>query len=108
MQRSLLRLIPLVLTATISFAQSEYNERALAAKKRFMEREHEAISEPFIGVRTSEGLQPNLFKIEATGESTAAIATAGNAFLKSLTPAQLAPPPVRLRRPRVAPLVQRG
>jgi hypothetical protein len=89
MQRSLLRLIPLVLTATISFAQSEYNERALAAKKRFMEREHEAISEPFIGVRTSEGLQPNLFKIEATGESTAAIATAGKAFLKSLTPAQL-------------------
>ena len=82
-------LVLTALLATFSFAQTEYNAQALAVKKRFMEREHDAISEPFVGVRTSEGLQRDLFKIEATGESTAAIAAAGEAFLKSLTPAQL-------------------
>lgn len=89
----MLRLTPAVTLslalATTLVAQTEYDARTLALKKRFMEREHDAISEPFVGVRTSEGLQPDLFKIEATGESTAAIAAAGDAFLKSLTPAQL-------------------
>lgn len=89
MPRPLPRLILVVLTTTISFAQTEYNAQTLAVKKRFMEREHDAISEPFVGVRTSEGIPSDLFKIEATGESTAAIAAAAETFLKSLTPAQL-------------------
>ncbi len=79
----------LIIATTFTQAQTAYNNAALGAKKRFTDREITAITEPFVGVRTSEGIQSNLFSIKPTGESTVDIVEAGDAFLKSLTNAQL-------------------
>lgn len=78
-----------LITATLASAQSAYDPGMLNTKKRFTERELQAITDPFVGVRTAEGIQSDLFKIEATGESTVAIVDAADGFLKSLTAAQL-------------------
>mgnify|MGYP001564401414 CR=1 FL=1 len=82
-------LVLLIIATTFTQAQTAYNNAALGAKKRFTDREITAITEPFVGVRTSEGIQSNLFSIKPTGESTVDIVEAGDAFLKSLTNAQL-------------------
>ena len=81
--------LAVIFTATFASAQTAYTNGALAAKKRFTDRELMAITEPYVGVRTAEGIQPGLFKITPTGESTAAIVAAADTFLKSLTSAQL-------------------
>ncbi len=89
MPRFLLPLALAVFGLVSASAQSEYNAGALAVKKRFADREYAAINEPFVGVRTSEGIEPDLFPIAATGVSTEAIVAAGEAFLNSLTSTQL-------------------
>lgn len=61
---------------------------ALNVKKNFAEAERKALNEEFIGVRTEEGLEPGLYKIEATGVSTAPVVAAADAFLATLTPIQ--------------------
>jgi len=35
---------------------TEYDERSLATKKHFADLEYEAINEPFVGVRTADGI----------------------------------------------------
>lgn len=74
--------------ATALCAATDYDERTLMTKKRFAERENQAVTEPFVGVRTGEGIQPRLFPVEATGRSTATIVEAAQAFLASLSQAQ--------------------
>jgi hypothetical protein len=69
-------------------AATEYDERGLATKKRFADREYAAINEPFVGVRTAEGIQDGLFPVQATGASTAAVVEAARVFIASLTQAQ--------------------
>ncbi|GAB5560356.1 MAG: DUF3500 domain-containing protein [Synoicihabitans sp.] len=89
MRRLLPLLAPALLITISAPAQTAYDNNALGVKKRFADRERAAISEPFEGVRTSEGVESGLFAIEPTGESTTAIVEAADAFLKALTPAQL-------------------
>ena len=55
--------LAVIFTATFASAQTAYTNGALAAKKRFTDRELMAITEPYVGVRTAEGIQPGLFKI---------------------------------------------
>lgn len=84
-----LALLTWTLTAASMLAQSAYAPRSLATKKRYMDRERAAVSEPFEGVRTSEGIEAGLFAIKSTGEDTTAIVTAADAFLATLSPQQL-------------------
>lgn len=60
----------------------------LPAKQQFAEREREAVSEEFVGLRTSAGIEAGLYTIEATGVSTGPIVDAATAFLASLEPSQ--------------------
>jgi len=82
-----LRLLPLL--ASVLSAQSSYDPGTLTTKKRFAEREQKALAEPFVGIRTSEGLAPDLFPLASTGVSTQPIVAAAQSFLASLDPAQL-------------------
>jgi hypothetical protein len=47
------------------------------------------LADPFTGIRTKSGIEPNLFGIRSTGVSTEPVREAADAFLASLTPAQL-------------------
>ena len=89
MRSFLPHLVILLSVATLSYAQTAYDSGTLGAKKRFTERELAAITEPYVGVKTADGIQPGLFKIEPTGVSTTVISAAAETFLKSLTGAQL-------------------
>ena len=55
---------------------------------RFAQAEARAIAEPFVGVRTGDGVQGGLFPIRSTGVSTKPVADAATAFLESLDPQQ--------------------
>jgi hypothetical protein len=61
---------------------------AAPAFAQFADRERAALAEPFRGVTTDGNVQPGLFRIEATGVSTAPVKAAAEAFLAGLTPAQ--------------------
>ena len=50
--------------------------------------ENSRLDEPFLGVTADGAIEPGLFRIEATGVSTAPIRDAAVAFLASLTPEQ--------------------
>lgn len=50
----------------------------------FADREKRALQEDFVGVRSSEGIQQGLYKIEATGVSTAPIVDAATTLISSL------------------------
>ncbi len=67
------------------FAQTEYSDRTLSAKRWFAENEISALNDKFIGVRTKAGKQQGLFPIKKTGVSTEPIITAAADFLKSLS-----------------------
>lgn len=47
--------------------------------------EAKGLAEPFIGIRTSKGIEPGLFTIRSTGVSTEPVRLAAEAFLQSLT-----------------------
>jgi len=55
---------------------------------RFADLEQRAIAEPFSGVTTGHGIEPDLFSVRATGVSTEPVADAARSFLDSLSEAQ--------------------
>ena len=57
--------------------------------KPFDRREVESLKEEFIGIKTSKGIEKDLFPITSTGISTLPIKIAGESFLKSLSNEQL-------------------
>ena len=59
-----------------------------AAIGQFADRERAFLAEPFKGLTAEGSVEPGLFKIEATGGSTAPVLEAANAFLASLTKEQ--------------------
>ncbi len=74
---------------TVAVAQSAYPENLLRQKTSFMRQGARALGEPFRGVATSAGIQSGLFEIKRTGASTDSVRRAADAFLASLTPADL-------------------
>lgn len=65
-----------------------FEDPQLALKTMFAGRQDTALAQPFVGVRTKEGLQTGLFPIRASGVSTDPMRTAAEAFLATLTTAQ--------------------
>ena len=55
---------------------------------RFAVRESEAIAQPFVGVRTTGGIETGLFSVSSTGVSTQPVLDAARVFLASLSDAQ--------------------
>lgn len=55
---------------------------------RFADLEQRAIAEPFVGVTTGGGIEPDLFSIHATGVSTQPVVDAALSFLDSLSESQ--------------------
>lgn len=82
--------VALTLTGCVVLAaESQYPENILALKKVLGDQQTKALTEPFVGVRTSRGIRPGLFPIQSTGVSTAPITNAAAAFLRTLAPSQL-------------------
>ncbi len=54
----------------------------------FERQEQKAIAQDFVGVRTSDGLEKNLYQIKATGVSTKPIADSAQAFITALSDEQ--------------------
>ena len=92
MPRSLRFTAPLAMIAcavSLSLSgQSDYNANQLRVKKFFADRQQQALDEPFVGIATSDGIQPGLFPIEATGVTTQPMVDAADTFLAALSPAQ--------------------
>jgi len=82
-------LLLLSLLASVLNAQSPYNPGTLAGKKRFADREQKALAEPFVGIRTTDGIEPGLFPLSSTGVSTQPIVDAAQSFLASLDSVQI-------------------
>lgn len=74
---------------SINGQQTDDSERMRNVRKFFKDIEDKAMAEEFVGVRTSKGLEENLFPIHSTGVSTTHITTAANNFLRSLDKEQL-------------------
>ena len=77
----------LLSSASFSFA-TDYSAGTLNSKERFGKRQVDALSEPFVGIRTSDGIQEGLYSIESTGVSTQPVVDAAQAFVNSLTKTQ--------------------
>lgn len=86
---ALFAVLAAVLSPSASLVADDYEEVPLPSKKRWTERSREAISEPFIGIRTSDGIQEDLFLVKPTGVSIQPVLDAATAFLQSLTKTQL-------------------
>lgn len=65
-----------------------YEEEQLALKARFAVQQDAAIAQPFVGLRTKDGVQSGLFPVKATGVSTEPMRLAADAFLATLTTPQ--------------------
>jgi hypothetical protein len=65
-----------------------YPPEILRFKAMFAQMEQVALSQPFTGIRTKDGVQPNLFSVRATGVSTEPVRAAAEAFLARLTKEQ--------------------
>jgi hypothetical protein len=57
-------------------------------KKMTADAEAKGLAEPFKGIRTAQGIEPNLFSIRSTGVSTEPVRKAAEAFLASLNAEQ--------------------
>jgi hypothetical protein len=68
---------------------SGYVAEQLAVKTMVSKDQEAAIAEPFVGVRTTKGIQAGLFPVRATGASTAPVTEAAQAFLATLRPDQM-------------------
>jgi hypothetical protein len=75
--------------AVVAYAQARLEPRLLTAKKNLAEQQQAALVVPFTGVRTADGRLDGLFPIRATGVSTEPLRAAADAFLATLTPAQV-------------------
>lgn len=87
MRQSLLSLLTVsgLLLPAITAAQAGYPESLLRTKGIFSRDGASAMSQPFRGVATSDGIIDGLFPIQDTGLSTASLAEVGAAFLASLS-----------------------
>lgn len=83
-------LIAVALGTSISEAQSSgaKEKRPMSGPPDFAAREAAALSEPFVGVHTTEGPIAGLFPIRATGVPTEPMRAAAVAFLSALDPDQ--------------------
>jgi len=86
MRQTLLSLLTVsgLLLPAITAAQAGYPETLLRTKGIFSRDGASAMSQPFRGVATSDGIIDGLFPILDTGLSTASLAEVGAAFLASL------------------------
>jgi hypothetical protein len=75
--------------AAVVLAQARIDPRLLAVKKTFADQQQASLAVPFTGVRTADGPRQGLFPIRATGVSTEPLRAAADAFLATLTPAQI-------------------
>ena len=66
-----------------------YVSQQLAVKALFGKQQEAAIAQPFVGIRTTKGIQPGLFPVHATGVSTEPVRKAAESFLATLTPDQM-------------------
>jgi len=78
-----------VAVTTASAWSQGFPAGVFSVKQRFADMEERALAEPFIGVRTSQGLREGLFPVHRTGASTGAIVEAADSFLATLSPTQL-------------------
>lgn len=87
MRQTLLSLLTVsgLLLPAITAAQAGYPESLLRTKGIFSRDGATAMSQPFRGVATSDGIIDGLFPIQDTGLSTASLAEVGAAFLASLS-----------------------
>ena len=69
-------------------AAFSYDEQPLALKTMFASQQDAAIAQPYVGLRTKDGVQAGLFPIRASGVSTEPMRTAAEALLATLTTAQ--------------------
>lgn len=58
------------------------------AKQFFAKQQNDAIAQDFVGLRSTQGIEANLFTIEQTGVSTQPIMAAANNFINSLSAQQ--------------------
>lgn len=65
-----------------------YELPGLAGKTRFGDAQVAALAQPFVGVRTTAGVQKDLYPLKSTGVSTEPVRLAAEAFLATLTAAQ--------------------
>ena len=72
-----------------AIAQTQYPESLLNMKRTFSRGAAQAMGEPFVGLRTSAGLQTGLFPVQASGVSTGPVVAAASEFLASLDPMEL-------------------
>jgi hypothetical protein len=72
----------------VAIAKDAYDPDFLAVKKIFADMEKTALAENFVGVRSSQGIQTDLFKIEKTGIDTSHIVSAANNYLNTLSMAE--------------------
>src|SRR5262245_53359466 len=77
-------LMPAAIFAERALAQNS-SEMAERFRRMSEDAERKGLAEPFKGVTTNAGVEPNLFKIERTGVSTDSLRTAAERFLSSLT-----------------------
>jgi len=79
-------LLPLALAAQAD--KTDYDDRSLATKSLFAEREAKAVAEPFKGITANGDIPAGLFARKATGVTTAPLVAAASAFVATLTPEQ--------------------
>jgi len=82
-------IVPASVLARRAFAQQPQN---MAARFRAMsdDFERKGLAEPYIGITTDGKIVPGLYPVESTGVSTAAVRSAAEKFLTSLTAPQRA------------------
>ena len=66
----------------------EFPDWVLAAKRMFGQQEEAAVREPFVGIRTSDGIEPDLYHLGGPGASTEEVRVAAEALLDSFTVSQ--------------------
>lgn len=66
-----------------------YPPELMQLKTVFGEEQAAALAEPFMGLRTKDGIQPGLFPIKATGVSTEPMRVAADALLATLATTQV-------------------
>ena len=74
---------------TAVLSQSQYPANLLEQKGNFSAGAARALGQPFRGVATSEGIIEGLYPVKSTGVSTASILAAADAFLATLSTADL-------------------
>ena len=72
-----------LLLPNIGFSGDKY-EDILRLKKQFADNEIQAVSEPYVGVGSKDGIDTGLFTISSTGVSTKPIVSAATSFLSTL------------------------